>query len=77
MLDHQYGVARLHQPLQNRQQLLHVVGVQAGGGLVQNIDGAAGGALGKLRGQLDTLGFAAGQGGGGLAQLHVAQPHVL
>ncbi|MPN07313.1 hypothetical protein SDC9_154579 [bioreactor metagenome] len=46
MLDHQHGVARLHQPLQHSQQHMHVVGVQAGGGLVQNINGGAGGALG-------------------------------
>ena len=50
--------------------------MQAGGGLVQDIDGLAGGALGQLGGQLDPLGLAAGQLGGGLPQLDIAQPHI-
>ena len=56
---------------------MDVGGVQAGGGLVQDIYRGAGGLLGQLGGQLHPLGLAAGQGGGGLAQLHVPQPHVL
>ena len=36
----------------------------------------AGGPLGQLAGQLHPLGLAARQGGGGLAQAHVAQAHV-
>ena len=55
---------------------MDVGGVQAGGGLIQDIDGGAGGLLGKLGGQLHPLGLAAGQGGGGLAQLDIAQAHV-
>ena len=76
VLDDQHRVSGVHQPLQNLQQLLHIVGVQARGGLVQDIEGAARGPAGQLRGQLHPLGLAAGQGGGGLAQLHIAQAHV-
>ena len=51
--------------------------MQTGGGLVQNIDSLAGGLLRKLCGQLHPLGLAAGKLRGGLAQLHVAQAHIL
>src|SRR6266851_694809 len=47
--------------------------MEAGGGLVEDVEGAAGLALGKLAGELDALGLAAGEGGGGLAELHVAE----
>src|SRR5713101_2009202 len=47
--------------------------MQAGGGLVEDVEGAAGLALGKLAGELDALGFATGEGGGGLAELDVAE----
>ena len=51
--------------------------MEAGGGLVQNINGAAGGLLTELRGQLHPLGLAAGELRGGLAQLHIPKAHVL
>ena len=77
MLDDHHGVPRLHQPLEDLDELVDVGAVEAGGGFVQNIDGLAGGPLGQLRGQLDPLGLAAGQLGGGLAQLHIAQAYLL
>ena len=77
VLDDHHGVARVHQLLQNLDELVDVGGVEAGGGLVQDIDGLAGGALGQLSGQLDPLCLAAGEGGGGLAQLHIAQAHLV
>ena len=77
VLDDHHRVAHVHQLLEHLNELVHVGGVQAGGGLVQDIDGLAGGALGQLGGQLDPLGLAAGQGGGGLAQLDVAQAHLV
>ena len=54
---------------------MDVVGVQAGGGLVQDIDGLAGGPAGQFRGQLHPLGLPPGEGGGGLADFEVTQPH--
>ena len=59
------------------QQLLDIGEVQTGGRLIENIDGLAGGLLGKLRSQLHPLGLAAGQLRGGLAQFHIAQAHIL
>src|SRR6266852_1234229 len=47
--------------------------MQAGGGLVEDVEGAAGLGLGKRAGELDALGFAAGERGGGLAELDVAE----
>jgi hypothetical protein len=48
--------------------MLDVVEVQAGGGLVQDVERAAGVALGQLQRQLDALRLAARQRGGALAQ---------
>ena len=76
VLDDHHGVARLHQTLEHLDEPVDVIAVQAGGGLIQDIDGLAGGALGQLGGQLDPLGLAAGQLGGGLPQLDIAQPHI-
>ena len=47
-----------------------------GGGLVEDVDGVAGRALGQLAGQLDPLGLAARQRGRRLAQAHVAEADV-
>ena len=57
--------------------LLDVVEVEAGGGFVEEIERAAGGALGEFLGELDALGFAAGQRGGLLADLDVAEADAL
>src|SRR5690349_8613562 len=48
VLDHHHGVAGVAQAAQHVQQELDVVEVQAGGGLVQDVERAAGVALGKL-----------------------------
>ena len=50
--------------------------MEAGGGFVEDVERAAGGALLQFRGQLDALCLAAGQRGGGLAEAHVPQPHL-
>ena len=76
MLDYQHRIARIHQLLQNINQPVHIRSVKAGGRLVQHIDGAACEGPGQLCGQLHPLGFAAGQRGTGLAQLHISQTHV-
>ena len=76
MLDHHHRVPRRGQALQHSQQLPNVLEVQPGGGLVQNVEGVAGGTLLELRGQLDPLGLAAGERGGGLPQLDVSQADI-
>ena len=76
VLDHQYGVAAVDQPVQDRQQVPHVGEVQAGGGLVQDVERAPGGRPGQFAGELDALGLAAGKRGGRLSQLQVAEADV-
>ena len=46
--------------------------VQAGGGFVEDVERSAGVAFGEFQGEFDALGFAAGEGGGGLAEADVA-----
>jgi len=69
----EHSVAETDEALQHIEKFSHVVEVQAGGGFVKNVERAAGLALGKFASQLDALGFAAGEGGGGLAKLHVTE----
>src|SRR5699024_7058589 len=77
MFDNHHRVAALCQPLQNIDQLVHIGKMQTRGGLVQNVDGLSGTAPGQLRGQLDSLGLAAGQRGGRLPQTDVGQAHIV
>jgi hypothetical protein len=76
VLDHDDGVAGVAQLVQHLQQQLDVVEVQAGGGLVQDVQRAPGVALAELERQLHALRLAAGQRGRALAQADVAQAHV-
>src|SRR3546814_19953295 len=72
VLDDQHGVALVDQCLQHLQQLLHVVEVEAGGRLVENVERAARRQPRQLLRQLPALRPAAGQGGGGLGYGDVA-----
>ena len=76
VLDDEDGVAEVDQALQDVEQFADVVEVQAGGGLVEDVERAAGLAAAEFAGQLDALGFAAGERGGGLAELDVAEADV-
>ena len=58
VLDEQDGVALVNQPVQDAEQRGAVLEGQAGGGFVQQVEGAPGGTAGQLRGQLDALGLA-------------------
>src|SRR5467141_4328755 len=73
VLDDEHGVAEINEALQDVEELSNVVEVQAGGGLVENVERAAGLAFGKLARKLDALGFAAGKSCGGLAERDVAE----
>ncbi len=77
VLDHHDRVALIDKSLQHCQQLEHVVEVQTGGWLVQNIEGLAGGAAAQLLAELDALRLAAREGGGRLTELDVAQADFL
>ena len=76
VLDDDDGVAEVGEAVEDFEELADVVEVEAGGGLVEEVEGAAGLALGELAGELHALGFAAGEGGGGLAEVDVAEADV-
>ena len=59
MLDDDDGVAKVCQAAQDVEQLLDIVEVQAGGGLIQDVEGAASLAAAELARQLNALRFAA------------------
>ena len=73
VLDHHHRVAVIAQPAQHAQQLGDVVEMQAGGGLVEDVDGLAGGPALQLAGELDPLRLAAGERRRLLAELDVAE----
>jgi hypothetical protein len=77
VLDHHHGVALLDQLVQHFQQLGDIVEMQAGGRFVEDVERAAGGALGQLLGELDALRLAARQRRRLLADLDVAEAHAL
>src|SRR5437879_11617232 len=68
VLDDQHGVAEVDEPLQNVEKFSYVIEVQSCGGLVEDVERAAGLALGEFARQLDALGLAAGKSCGGLAE---------
>ena len=55
MLNDDHRVAGINQPTENFEQLLDIGEVEAGGGLVEDVQRAAGGAAGELAGELDAL----------------------
>ena len=77
MLDHDHRVALIDQPVQHGEELLDVVEVQAGRGLVEQVDRAAGGPPRQLLGELDALRLTTRQRRRGLPQPDVAQADVV
>ena len=77
MLDDDDRVATRDEGVEGVEQRLDVVEVQAGGGLVEDEEGARALLAAEIVGQLYALVLAAGEGGGGLPELDVAQAHVL
>ena len=59
----QHGVAGGNESLQHGNQLSHIGHVETGGGLIQNVERAAGGAFAQFAGQFDALRLASGEGG--------------
>src|SRR3954471_22312484 len=77
VLDDDHRVARVDQRVQHLQQLPDVLEMQAGGRLVQDVDGLARGAPAQFLGELDPLRLPARQRGRLLADMDVAQAHLL
>lgn len=70
------GVAMVAQPVEHAEQLFNIVEVQTGGGFVKDVERIAGVAFGQFAGQFDSLGLAAGQGRGILAEGDIRQTDV-
>ena len=77
VLDDEDGVAFVGQLLEHVGQVINILEVQAGGGLVEDVEGFARVLLAELSGELYALCFAARERGGLLAQGEVAQAHVV
>src|SRR6266702_5981419 len=89
VLDDEQGAAALDEFAEGAEELGYVVEVEAGGGLVEDVEGSAAGfgggfvsgavgdgaGGGEVRGVFDALGFAAGERGGGLAEADVAEAY--
>ena len=74
MFDDDDGVALFDQGVEDLEEFSDVFEVEAGGGFVEDVDGAAGGTFGEFLGELDALRLAAGEGCRLLAELDVAEP---
>jgi hypothetical protein len=76
VLDDHDGVAVVAQAVQHLEQHLDVLEVQAGGRLVEDVERAAGVALGQFQRQLDALRLAARERGGDWPSSDVAEADV-
>ena len=72
VVDDEHGVAVRDEIPHDAQEAVHVGGVEADAGLVQDVEDA-GGAVAHGPGELDALALAGGQGGRGAVQGEVAQ----
>ena len=70
VLDHDDRLARVHQPVEQCQQMVDVGQVEPAGRLVEHVDPAL---VGHVDGQLEALALAAGEGGQLLADAEVAE----
>ena len=77
MLDDDHGIALLHELVEDLQEPSDVGEVQPRRGLVQDVERPARGAATQLGGELDPLGLAPRQGGRGLAEANIVEPHVV
>ena len=56
VLNNQHGISLIDQPVQDVQQHLYILEMEAGGRLVEDVERAAGGAPRQFLGELDALG---------------------
>ncbi len=77
MLDDDHRVALVDEPVQHVEQLAHVLEVEAGRRLVEDVERASRGPLAELARELDPLRLASREGRCRLAELDVAEPHVV
>src|SRR5262249_62129513 len=73
VLDGDARVAGVGEAVEHVEQAIDVVEVQAGRGLIENVQGASGGAAAQLLGELDALRLAAGKRRRRLAEANVVE----
>ena len=73
MLNDDDGAAAVHEAVQKRQHGLDVGRVQSDGRLIEHDDAAF---LAQVDGELEPLTLTTGQGGQGLAEVEVTEPHI-
>src|SRR5439155_9067445 len=76
VLDHDHGIAVVTQAMQDGEQHLDVVEMQAGGRLIKNIQGTTGVAFGQFQRELHPLRLPARERRRRLSQRDVTEPHV-
>src|SRR5882724_9341877 len=76
VLDDDDRVSKIGEPVQYVEQFADVVEVQAGGGLVEQIESLAGLTLTEFPGQLDALRFSAGERHSRLPEMNVSQADI-
>ena len=77
VFDDEDGVAEVDEAVEDVEEVVDVGEVEAGGGLVEEVEGVAGVRFAEFGGEFDALGFAAGEGGGGLAEFDVGESDVV
>src|SRR5690606_11434781 len=77
VLDHHHRVPGVDQTLEDDEQFADILEMETRGRLVEDVEGATGGAAPQLRCQLDPLRLTAGEGRGRLPELDVAEPDVV
>ena len=77
MFNDKYRITAVNDPLQNRNQTVHIVRMQTGRRFVKDIDGLAGCLLLQFGSQFDTLRLTAGKRRGGLAELDIAKTDII
>ncbi len=75
VLDDHHRVALVDEPVQDVEEMTHVLEVHAGGRLVENVERVAGAGAGELLRELHALRLPAAERGGRLAEGEVAEPH--
>ena len=77
VLDDHQGISGTDELVECGEQFADIVEMQPGGRFIKNIQRVFGARAGNKGGQLDSLGFASGEGSGGLSEAQVPQPDFL
>lgn len=76
VLDDEKRVAGVAEAEEGVEEAVDIAEVEAGGGFVEKVEGVGGLGAGEFEGEFEPLGFAAGEGVGGLAEGEVAEAQI-